>query len=602
VNAPLTAYLLRLHGGQAWPAPGAPLEWRPDHVVLDDVDGTVAALAFEAAGGSRIACELAVVAPQREGSGPDDLEDLRFLQSFASASGAHFVRPGAGTAAAIHRHRFAAPGRVLASMVPGAAAAGALAMLALPACALECAASMAGEPLLLHRPRVVGVELTGVPDPGVTGLDVLLAIERRLAGEGAGAVLEFHGIGLLSLPMVDRFSIATRAGAVAGAVAALFPSDDWTRLWMRDAGRDVDWRRLESGEAAYDTTVSLDLSGVRPLRADAERVWVGPFAEDEDVHALARCLARSPRAADVALDVVVSGRVSLAAWGEAGTLAALAEAGARVRDRADPGATVIPAESAWLGGDPSEDVQRERGVWACAALLTGHTPAEAMVSAGQAEPRAVSVRDEVLEPAGGAVEKGTHHQQGALPPEHDGPFRAHVLLDAGDDAGAGRLLPWGPRAWVARADADELSASLFRPSDPDAPARARSLGHCIVIAGEGYGGGRHSESVARATSALGIRAVIATSYSGGHDRLLALHGVLPLTWLEPGDRHEVRRGDELEIPPPGGAQGPGMRVAVRHLTRGFSFDVRCDLDIPLRELARSGGLLRAVRAAQESSA
>lgn len=602
MNAPLTAYLLRLHGGQAWPAPGSPLEWRPDHVLVDDVDGTVAALAFEASGGTRIACELALFAPQREGQGPDDLEDLRFLQSFASATGAHFVRPGAGLPGAIHRHRFAAPGRVLASMVPDAAAAGALAVLVLPACALECAASMAGEPLLLHRPRVVGVDLSGVPDPGVTGIDILLAIERRLAGEGAGAVLEFHGMGLLSLPMADRFAIAARAGAVAGSLAALFPSDDHTRLWMRDRNRDVDWRRLEAGEASYETTVTLDLSGVRPLRADAARVWVGPWAEDDDVHALARCLARSPRAHEVELDVVTSGRVSLAAWAEAGTLAAIEAAGARVRDRAEAGASTIPGDAALLGGDPTEDVQRERGVWACAAILTGHSPAEAMVSAGQAAPRPASVREDVLEPVGGTVEHGAHHKHAPFPPEHDGAYRAHVLLDAGDDAGATRLLPWGPRAWVARADAEELASSLFRMSDPEAPARARAYGTSVVIAGEGYGGGRHSESVARATAALGIRAVIATSYSGGHDRLLALHGVLPLTWLESGDRHEVRRGDELEIPPPGGPQGPGIRVAVRHLTRGFSFDVRCDLDVALRELARAGGLLRAMRAAQAESA
>jgi len=120
----------------------------------------------------------------------------------------------------------------------------------------------------------------------------------------------------------------------------------------------------------------------------------------------------------------------------------------------------------------------------------------------------------------------------------------------------------------------------------------------VVVAGEGYGGGRHSEAVARATAALGVRAVIASSFSGGHDRLLALHGVLPLTWLEPADRREVRAGDELEIPPPGGLSGIGTRVSVRHLTRGFTFDVRCQLELPLRELARSGGLLRAMREAR----
>jgi hypothetical protein len=40
---------------------------------------------------------------------------------------------------------------------------------------------------------------------------------------------------------------------------------------------------------------------------------------------------------------------------------------------------------------------------------------------------------------------------------------------------------------------------------------------------------------------------------------------------------------------------------VRHLTRGFTFDVRCDLEVPLRELARSGGLIRAVRDAVASN-
>ncbi|MEQ1834679.1 MAG: hypothetical protein ABL977_16660, partial [Candidatus Eisenbacteria bacterium] len=201
----------------------------------------------------------------------------------------------------------------------------------------------------------------------------------------------------------------------------------------------------------------------------------------------------------------------------------------------------------------------------------------------------------VLEPAGGEVERGTHHQPVLAPPAHEAPFRAVALIEAGDDASAARLLPWGPRAWAARADAGELAAALFRPLDPDAPARARALGSTVVVAGENYGGGRHAEPVARATAALGVRAVIAASFAGGHDRLLALHGVLPLTWLASADRREVRAGDELEIPPPPAVPGAGGRVAVRHLTRGFTFDVRCDLEVPLRELARAGGLLRAVR-------
>jgi aconitate hydratase len=591
----LTAFLLRAHGGPAWPPPGSPMDWRPDHVLLDDADGTVAALAFEAAGGTRVACERVLVSPQREASGPDGVEDLRFLQSFASASGAHFARPGSGTAATVYLQRFATPGRVLASAVPGAAAAGAVGELVLPASALECAVAMAGELLPAARPRVVGVELTGVPDPGVTGLDILVAIEGRLAGEGTGAVLEFHGIGLLSLPMTDRFAIASRARAVTGALTALFPSDDAVRAWLRGLGRDADWRRFETGAAEFDGAVALDLSAVRPLRAEAACVRIGPFAADEEVRALARSLARSPRRPDVGLEVVVPGRASLAAWSEDGTLAALEAAGASVLDRADPMAALPPADAALAGGDPADETPRERGVWACAALLTGLTPAEAMVSAGPLVTSPMPVDSAVLEPAGGAVERGSHHRPAPFGTRHDEPFRAVVLLDAGEDAGAVRLLAWGPRAWVARADAEELAAALFRPLDPEAHARARAAGETVVIAGEAYGGGRHAEPVARATAALGVRAVIASSFADGHDRLLALHGVLPLTWSEPGDRREVSSGDELEIPPPPETQVAGVRVAVRHLTRGFTFDVRCDLPPPLRELAGAGGLLRATR-------
>ena len=99
MSAPLTAFLLSTHGGLHWPSPGTPIEWRPDHVLLDDTDGTVAALAFEATGATRVACERVLVAPQREAVGPDGIEDLRLLQSFANATGAHFARPGAGPAA-----------------------------------------------------------------------------------------------------------------------------------------------------------------------------------------------------------------------------------------------------------------------------------------------------------------------------------------------------------------------------------------------------------------------------------------------------------------------------------------------------------------------
>src|SRR5262249_29404405 len=151
----------------------------------------------------------------------------------------------------------------------------------------------------------------------------------------------FHGVGLLSLSMADRLSMAARAGGMVGALSALFPSDDRTRAWMRARGRDADWRRLEAAQQGFDTHVALDLALVRPVRADGPRVRVGPFVEDEEVLALARCVERSGLRPGVSLELVAPGRASLAVWTEAGALATLERAGATVLDRASPTASTV---------------------------------------------------------------------------------------------------------------------------------------------------------------------------------------------------------------------------------------------------------------------
>ncbi|MBI5169502.1 MAG: hypothetical protein HZA61_08445, partial [Candidatus Eisenbacteria bacterium] len=119
----LTRFLFTSHGA-GWPDPGQPVAVRADQVLLDE-DTLDAMLAFEALRQGRHRCELALVAPAREASGPDAHEDQRYLMSAAAASGATFVRPGAGPVASVHRRRFAAPGRSLAAASPGCDGAGA---------------------------------------------------------------------------------------------------------------------------------------------------------------------------------------------------------------------------------------------------------------------------------------------------------------------------------------------------------------------------------------------------------------------------------------------------------------------------------------------
>ncbi|MBK7368680.1 MAG: hypothetical protein IPJ04_12440 [Candidatus Eisenbacteria bacterium] len=218
----LTRFLFTSHGA-GWPDPGQPVAVRADQVLLDEDNGVEALLGFESLRHARHRCELALVAPAREASGPDAHEDQRYLMSAAAAAGATFVRPGAGPAASVHRRRFAAPGRSLAAASPGCEGAGAFAMLVLHADRVELAAALAGEPLVFARPPVVGVCFDEELPLDRGGAEIVYALAADHARRCRGAVLEFHGRGLASMPMTERIAVATLAPALLGAFAVVFP-------------------------------------------------------------------------------------------------------------------------------------------------------------------------------------------------------------------------------------------------------------------------------------------------------------------------------------------------------------------------------------------
>ena len=369
----LFAFLTGSHGGFT-PA-GAPMRLRADDVVLDEHEGTLALLAFEALRVERVSCELALIAPEHEGIGPDAREDVRYLQQAAARFGARFARPGAAPAALLHRRRFAAPGRVLASAAPGAGGCGAFGMLHLQASALECAGALASEPLLRIRPPVIGVELKGRLAPGATGIDVLETLARRLEGATHGAWLEFVGSGVASLPMVDRVVVAAHAKARLAAMGAVFPVDEVVRVHLRARGREADWRRLEGGGEGFEQRLLLDLAQVLPgagasVGLRLARARVGPLAEDDELRRLARVLEQHPVQAGVMLEVVLAGRAQQAALTADGTLARLEGRGARSLDRAAPQAAAAAGEALVCGCDPEHPGEDARvvSVWTVAAL------------------------------------------------------------------------------------------------------------------------------------------------------------------------------------------------------------------------------------------
>ncbi|MGN0861733.1 MAG: Fe/S-dependent 2-methylisocitrate dehydratase AcnD [Stenotrophomonas koreensis] len=158
----------------------------------------------------------------------------------------------------------------------------ALGVIAVGVGGLEAENVMLGRASWMRTPEMIGVELSGRPQPGITATDVVLALTEFLRKEKVvGAYLEFRGPGAAALTIGDRATIANMAPEY-GATAALFFIDDNTLDYLRLTGREpaqvalVETYAKAAGlwaddlaAARYERVLHFDLSSV-------DRTLAGP--------------------------------------------------------------------------------------------------------------------------------------------------------------------------------------------------------------------------------------------------------------------------------------------------------------------------------------
>ena len=141
---------------------------------------------------------------------------------------------------------------------------------------LEAESVMLGRASYLRLPDIVGVELTGKLQPGITSTDLVLALTQFLRKERVvGAYLEFYGEGAKALTVGDRATISNMTPEY-GATAAMFYIDEQTIDYLKLTGRDDDQVELveqyakETGlwgdsleTAEYERVLTFDLSQVK---------------------------------------------------------------------------------------------------------------------------------------------------------------------------------------------------------------------------------------------------------------------------------------------------------------------------------------------------
>ena len=260
--------ILRSHLVSGLMVPGEEIQLKVDHLLMQDALSALTMLALEAMELDRIKIELACQYVdhnlfQADYRNPDDHV---FLRSCCQKFGIHYSAPGNGISH-LSGNKYLFPDTLVGtdSHTP---AAGAIGMIGIGVGSIEGASILAGEPLNIPMPEIMGVNLTGTLPDWVSAKDIILEMLRRHTVKGAaGRIIEYYGPGVATLSAMDRHVIANM-GTELGATSSVFPADARVREFLTETGRPNDYTELLADDGCdYDYHDAIDLSKLEPLIA-----------------------------------------------------------------------------------------------------------------------------------------------------------------------------------------------------------------------------------------------------------------------------------------------------------------------------------------------
>ena len=150
---------------------------------------------------------------------------------------------------------------------------------------IEAEAVMLGQPIYMLTPEVIGCRLVGQLNEGVTATDLVLTVTQILRAKGVvGKFVEFYGLGLSSMTLPDRATIANMSPEY-GATMGFFPVDAETLSYLRNTGRPESlvtlverytkeqglFRTDDTPDPEFTDTLELNLGDVVPSLAGPKR-------------------------------------------------------------------------------------------------------------------------------------------------------------------------------------------------------------------------------------------------------------------------------------------------------------------------------------------
>jgi len=183
-----------------------------------------------------------------------------------------------------------------------------------------------------------------------------------------------------------------------------------------------------------------------------------------------------------------------------------------------------------------------------------------------------------------------------------GTIRGEVLIKVGDKVTTDHIMPAGA-LMKYRSNVPQYARYVFdcfneagKPTFAERAAAARQAGKVgVIVAGDSYGQGSSREHAALCPMHLGVGVVIAKAIERIHQANLVNFGILPLTFVDPGDYDRLDAGRELIIERATEAIASAETVAVKSAEGGFEFACKVSLAPRQRKILAAGGLLNYTR-------
>lgn len=619
-------------------APGEAITIKIDQTLTQDSTGTMVYLQLEAMEVDKVKTELSVAYIDHNTlqTGFENADDHEFIKSVARRHGVLFSKPGNGICHQLQLENYGKPGKTLLGSDSHTPTGGGLGMIAIGAGGLDVAVAMAKGTYSLTAPKVVKVELKGALKPWVSAKDVILYVLQQLTVKGGvGKIIEYTGEGVKSLSVTDRATI-TNMGAELGATTSVFPSDENTRLYLKEEGREEDYTPLTADpDAVYDEELIVDLDQLTPLAAmphspdnvdsvsnigeiKVDQVAIGSCTNSSymDLMKVAAILKGKKVHPDVSLVISPGSSKIMSKMAQNGALADIINAGARVIENAC-GPCIGMGQSPKSGAVSLRTFNRNfkgrSGTLDAQVFLV--SPETAALSAikgvltdgmtsGEELPKIPETdfvpNDNFVVYPEGCNKDNTEVAMGpnikpfprntALPEK----VEAKVVLHAGDNITTDDIMPSDSRLLPYRSNIPHLSNYCFEKIDAGFSARCKEAGKCAIVGGENYGQGSSREHAALAPLYLSVKFVLAKSFARIHRSNLINSGILPLVFENPADYDTFELGDELVIEN-APQQVTQDTIEVKNLTKDLVYKTKPNFSDLEQTMILKGGKINAIK-------